>query len=57
MWLYSAAIPTGALLMSARYLARLYRYLFAFDPEMMTVGHIPEHERTGVSGAVPPATD
>ena len=53
MWLYSAAIPTGALLMSGRYLARLYRYLFAFDAETMTVGHIPEHERTGVSGPSP----
>ena len=57
MWLYSAAIPTGALLMSGRYLARLYRYLFAFDSETMTVGHIPEHERTGGSGPLPEATD
>ncbi|WP_036048103.1 TRAP transporter small permease [Bradyrhizobium sp. Tv2a-2] len=57
MWLYSAAIPTGALLMTGRYLARLYRYLFYFDSETMTVGHIPEHERTGGSGALPPATD
>jgi len=50
MWLYSAAVPTGAMLMTARYLIRLYRYLFAFDPETMTVGHIPEHERSGGSG-------
>ena len=50
MWLYSAAVPTGALLMSGRYVIRLYRYLFAFDPATMTVGHIPEHER-GVGGA------
>src|ERR1700751_276694 len=57
MWLYSAAIPTGAVLMSGRYLARLYRYLFAFDSETMTVGHIPEHERTGGSGPLPEATD
>jgi C4-dicarboxylate transporter, DctQ subunit len=57
MWLYSAAIPTGALLMTGRYLARLYRYLFAFDPETMTVGHIPEHERTGGSEALPPGAD
>jgi C4-dicarboxylate transporter DctQ subunit len=50
MWLYSAAVPTGAMLMTTRYLIRLYRYLFAFDPETMTVGHIPEHERSGGSG-------
>ena len=31
-------MPTGALLMSGRYLIRLYRYLFAFDPATMTVG-------------------
>jgi len=53
MWLYSAAIPTGAMLMSGRYLIRLHRYLFAFDPQTMTVGHIPEHERAGGSGLSP----
>ena len=57
MWLYSAAIPTGALLMTGRYLARLYRYLFAFDGETMTVGHIPELERAGGSGPLPPGAD
>jgi C4-dicarboxylate transporter DctQ subunit len=57
LWLYSAAIPTGALLMTGRYLARLYRYLFAFDAETMTVGHIPEHERASGLGPVPPGTD
>jgi C4-dicarboxylate transporter DctQ subunit len=57
MWLYSAAIPTGALLMSGRYLARLYRYLFAFDAETMTVGHIPEQERAGGSGPLPATSD
>jgi C4-dicarboxylate transporter DctQ subunit len=59
MWLYSAAIPTGALLMSVRYLARLYRYLFAFDEEAMAVGlgHIPEHERAVGPGLPPPGAD
>jgi C4-dicarboxylate transporter, DctQ subunit len=57
MWLYSAAIPTGALLMTGRYLARLYRYLFAFDAQTMTVGHIPGHEQTGGPGPLPEATD
>ena len=57
MWLYSAAIPTGAMLMTGRYLARLYRYLIAFDAGTMTVGHIGEHERTGGSAPFPEAAD
>jgi len=57
MWLYSAAIPTGALLMTGRYLARLYRYLFAFDAATMTVGHLAEHERIGGSAALTETTD
>ncbi|MGB9114923.1 TRAP transporter small permease [Bradyrhizobium sp.] len=57
MWLYSAAVPTGALLMTGRYLVRLYRYLYAFDPETMTVAHIPENERTGCSDPSLPVTD
>jgi len=54
MWIYSAAVPTGALLMTGRYLIRLYRYLFAFDPATMTVGHIPAHEQSGGSSASSP---
>jgi C4-dicarboxylate transporter, DctQ subunit len=54
IWLYSAAIPTGAMLMSGRYVIRLYRYLLAFDPQTMTVGNIPEHERAGGSTSPPP---
>ena len=54
MWLYSAAIPTGGLLMSVRYLIRIYRYVFAFDPETMTIGHIPAHEQS--SGLQAPST-
>jgi len=45
MWIYYAALPTGGFLMTVRYLIRLYRYLFRFDPATMTVGHIvPAHE-------------
>ena len=44
MWIYYCALPAGGVLMTIRYLIRLYRYLFAFDPETMTVGHIPSHE-------------
>ena len=44
MWIYYSALPAGGVLMAVRYLIRLYRYLFRFDPETMTVGHIPSHE-------------
>jgi C4-dicarboxylate transporter DctQ subunit len=46
MWLYYAALPTGGLLMSVRYIIRFHRYLFRFDPNSMTLGHIPDHELT-----------
>ena len=44
MWIYYASLPTGGVLMAIRYLIRLNRYAFHFDPETMTVGHIPSHE-------------
>ncbi|MDI3308698.1 MAG: TRAP transporter small permease [Acetobacteraceae bacterium] len=44
MWIYYSALPAGGALMVVRYLLRLYRYLFHFDPATMTVGHIPPHE-------------
>ena len=44
MWIYYSALPVGGLLMTARYAIRLYRYIFAFDPETMTIGHTAEHE-------------
>jgi C4-dicarboxylate transporter DctQ subunit len=44
MWLYYSALPVGGLLMGVRYVIRLWRYVFYFDPETMTVGHVPEHE-------------
>jgi C4-dicarboxylate transporter DctQ subunit len=48
MWLYYASLPAGGVLMTVRYLIRLYRYLFLFDPGTMAVGyhHIPDHELT-----------
>ena len=54
MWLYYAALPAGGLLMMARYLIRLYRFVFAFDPASMTVGHIPSHEMPGDADMLPP---
>jgi C4-dicarboxylate transporter DctQ subunit len=38
MWLYYTALPTGGALMSVRYLIRLNRYVFHFDPATMTIG-------------------
>ena len=44
MWLYYAAMPTGGALMSLRYVIRLYRYLFRFDPRTMVIFAAHEHE-------------
>lgn len=44
MWIYYSALPVGGLLMFGRYTIRLYRYVFAFDPQSMTIGHTAEHE-------------
>jgi hypothetical protein len=43
--------------MTGRYLIRLHRYLFAFNPETMTVGHIPELELSGGLSPSPPKED
>jgi C4-dicarboxylate transporter, DctQ subunit len=37
MWIYYAAILTGATLMLVRYLIRLWTYLFRFDPATMVI--------------------
>jgi len=47
MWMYYGALPLGGLLMTVRYVIRLWRYLFRFDPATMTVGHTVEHELIG----------
>ena len=44
MWIYYAALPGGGALMLVRYLIRLYRYVFVFDPATMAVGHATGHE-------------
>ena len=45
MWIYYSALPAGGVLMAVRYLIRLFRYLFVFDPKTMSVGHhIGDHE-------------
>lgn len=45
LWIYYLALPVGGGLMCLRYLIRLARYAFFFDPQTMTVGqHIAVHE-------------
>jgi C4-dicarboxylate transporter DctQ subunit len=44
LWIYYLALPTGGLLMLMRYVIRLLRYAFLFDPRTMTVGHSILHE-------------
>ena len=44
IWIYYAALPTGGFLMLVRYVIRLLRYAFMFDPATMSVGHAIEHE-------------
>lgn len=44
IWIYYLALPVGGGLMLLRYIARLLRYVFRFDPKTMTVGHAIEHE-------------
>jgi len=39
LWIYYATLPTGGLLMLIRYVIRLLRYAFLFDPATMSVGH------------------
>jgi len=44
MWIYYLALPAGSALMAVRYVIRLIRFVFYFDPRTMTVGHILESE-------------
>ena len=39
LWIYYAALPAGGLLMLVRYVIRLLRYAFLFNPATMSVGH------------------
>ncbi|MBX5453866.1 MAG: TRAP transporter small permease [Acidobacteriia bacterium] len=38
MWLYDLALPVGFGLMAIRYVLRLIRLLFAFDPNVLAIG-------------------
>ena len=52
IWIYYTALPVGGGLMLLRYIIRLLRYVFAFDPKTMSVGHAIAHE-TGEEFALP----
>jgi C4-dicarboxylate transporter DctQ subunit len=47
MWIYYLALPVGSALMLVRYLMRLVRFTFYFDPATMTVGHVFQEEMPG----------
>ena len=53
MWIYYTSLPVGAGLMLVRYLIRLYRYAFYFDPKTMSVGHNLSHEAPAELAARP----
>jgi len=44
LWIYYLALPVGGGLMLLRYIIRLFRYAFAFNPKTMAVGHNISHE-------------
>jgi C4-dicarboxylate transporter, DctQ subunit len=54
IWVYYTALPVGGGLMLLRYCARLCRYIFAFDPHTMTIGHAIEHEVSSDLAVPPP---
>jgi C4-dicarboxylate transporter, DctQ subunit len=39
IWIFYTALPVGGALMLIRYIIRLIRYAFFFDPRTMSVGH------------------
>jgi len=47
MWIYYLALPVGSGLMLIRYVIRIVRYLWFFDPATMAPGHIPAHDALG----------
>lgn len=51
MWIYYSALPAGGGLMTIRYVIRLVRYVFFYDPATMAVGRAIE---PGASGNLRP---
>lgn len=52
MWIYYTSLPVGGGLMLVRYMIRLYRYAFHFDPKTMAVGHNISHEAPAELSAI-----
>ncbi len=38
VWIYYTCLPAGALLMALRYLRRIWRFVFRYDPTTMRIG-------------------
>jgi C4-dicarboxylate transporter DctQ subunit len=55
MWIYYLALPVGSALMLVRYIMRLVRFMFFFDPATMTVGQALHEEMP--AGLSSPLTD
>lgn len=55
IWIYYLALPAGGALMAVRYVIRLARYAFFFDPATMAIGHSIAHEAP--PGLVQPVVD
>jgi C4-dicarboxylate transporter DctQ subunit len=55
IYIYYLALPVGGGLMAVRYVFRLIRYAFFFDPRTMAIGHSIAHEAP--AGLVTPAVD
>jgi C4-dicarboxylate transporter DctQ subunit len=54
MWIYYLALPVGSALMLIRYVMRLVRFAFYFDPITMTVGQSHHDEMpSGLSAPHP----
>jgi C4-dicarboxylate transporter DctQ subunit len=55
IWIYYLALPVGGGLMAVRYVFRLIRYAFFFDPQTMAIGHSIAHEAP--AGLIQPVVD
>ncbi len=53
MWIYYLALPTGGALMLVRYVIRLFRYLFHYDPRTMKPGHVVHETVEGLEAPKP----
>lgn len=57
MWIYYTALPVAGGLMLVRYIIRLIRYMFFFDPQTMTVGQIAAVKHEAGAGLALPISE